>query len=70
VKFITDDVARDYVRKVAEMRAKQREFFDRRTKTPGTFAEARRLEHEVDKLTEALLDDRPTLFDIERAQGG
>lgn len=69
MKFITDDVARDYARKVAAMREKQKEFFDQSRRRPSTVGEAKTLEREVDKLTGALLDDRPGLFDDEERGG-
>ncbi|WP_165072073.1 hypothetical protein [Paludisphaera rhizosphaerae] len=70
--FITDDIARDYARKVEAMRAKQRDAWDstfrgpeRIIRTLRLLSEAKTLEREVDRLTEAMLDDRPGLFEAE-----
>lgn len=63
--FITDDVARDYARKVEAMREKQREFFDMKRRKNSTIGEAKALEREVDRLTKALLDEQPSLFGAE-----
>lgn len=48
--------------KVEEMRAKQREFFDRSRRTATTMREAKALEARVDAMVESILDRQPKLF--------
>lgn len=76
MKFITDDVARTYAMKVAEMRARQIVAWDREMHILNdvpcmidALREAAELENEVDRLTLALLDDRSYLDD-EPVEGG
>lgn len=49
--------------KVQDMRAKQREFFDRSRRTANTIREAKALEARVDAMVAEILDDRPRLFE-------
>lgn len=76
MKYITDDLARSYALKVAEMRGKQLEAWDATNRGPDSIprlidllGEAHALEREVDKLTIALLDGRSNLND-EPDEGG
>ena len=71
MKFITDDIARAYALKVAEMRGRQIAFWDSDEGSKWeSINEIVALELEVDRLTLALLDDRANLDDEPEEGGG
>lgn len=60
LREITPEQATEYVKYVSDLRKMQRMWFEKRL--PYALNESKRMEAELDKLNERLLDDSPTLF--------
>lgn len=54
--------AREFVELVGQMRAAQKAYFRKDTRTQEVLEESRRLERSVDKALAEMRDDRPSLF--------